>query len=114
MNQTPIILLSFLFFISSCLSEKEPANCSSRQQNISLKQQLTGVGKIGLHPDSLGEVFYYFPIPESEENSHSFFARRIHPILSGDTDPSYFTRFTPYRNLPQGNALSIESPPPPD
>lgn len=85
MNQTPIILLSFLFFISSCLSEKEPANCSSRQQNISLKQQLTGVGKIGLHPDSLGEVFYYFPIPESEENSHSFFARRIHPILSGDT-----------------------------
>ena len=85
MNHTLLLLLFLLFLITSCLPEKEPINCSLPQQKVSLEQQLTGVGKIGLHPDSLGDIFYYFPIPESEKNSNSFFAKRIHPLLSGDT-----------------------------
>lgn len=85
MNHTLLLLLFLLFLITSCLPEKEPLNCSLPQQKVSLEQQLTGVGKIGLHPDSLGDIFYYFPIPESEKNSNSFFAKRIHPLLSGDT-----------------------------
>ncbi len=78
-----LIFFLFIFLIIGC--NPKHSQIDADKSAISLSEQLTGIGKIGTHPDSLKDYFCFFPVPDSVENIELYYKLWHYPKLMGDT-----------------------------
>ena len=76
-------LILFIFLLIGC--NLKHSQIDADKLDASLSEQLTGIGKIGTHPDSLIEYFCYFPVPDSVENLELYNKMRNYSKLMVDT-----------------------------
>lgn len=74
-----LLIIAAIVLLFSC-SEKKEISCSTDWQ-----VELTGVGYIGTHPDSLMALFSYYPYSNNQAYPHPKYRFQLYPKVSGDT-----------------------------